>query len=99
MLAKLADKSLLHLNPDGRYAMHELLRRYLATKLAEAGAIEPVRNQHLNYYLKLAEEAEPLLRGPERFIALQQVEAELDNLRAALEWAFECDRADAYLRL
>jgi tetratricopeptide (TPR) repeat protein len=44
------------------------------------------RRRHRDWYLALAERAEPKLRGPEQKRCLDRLELEHDNLRAALEW-------------
>src|SRR5579859_1028258 len=62
LLAALLDKSLMSRNAAGRYDLHELIRQYLGEQLMEAGEVQPIRSQHLAYYLHLAEQAEPELR-------------------------------------
>src|SRR4030095_3148417 len=42
---------------------------------------------HLDYFVSLAEKAEPKLLGAEQPEWLRRLEAEHDNLRAALEWS------------
>src|SRR5687767_10786745 len=63
LLAALLDKSLLRWNGVARYDMHELVRQYASEKLAEASETDPVRYQHLAYFLQLAEQAEQELTG------------------------------------
>ncbi len=102
LLSHLIDKSLvLAEEHDGvmRYRMLETIRQYGREKLLDSGENENVRNRHLNYFLKFAEEAEPKLRGPEQFEWLDRLEIEHDNLRAALDWSFGEGRVEKGLRL
>ncbi|HMA34266.1 MAG TPA: tetratricopeptide repeat protein [Chloroflexia bacterium] len=89
-LASLCEKSLLRHEPGaagaGRYAMLGTIREYAAEQLAERGEDERLRRQHAAYYLALAEEAAPHLRGPAQISWLQRLEREHGNLRAALAW-------------
>ncbi len=57
-----------------------------------------MRTRHLAFFLHLALQAEAALRGPEMVPWLRRLDADVDNLRAALEWSFEAD-PDAALRL
>lgn len=87
-LTHLVDKSLLvkeELGPEARYRMLEPVRQYALQKLEESGEAETIRNSHLRYFLKLAEEAEPKLTSVERDIWRQRLEADYDNLRTALQ--------------
>jgi tetratricopeptide (TPR) repeat protein len=67
--------------------MHELLRQYGQEKLREPGELEQAQGRHLAYYLALAEVAEPQLWGGEQVAWFNRLEAEQDNLRAALSWS------------
>jgi predicted ATPase/DNA-binding CsgD family transcriptional regulator len=77
-----------------RYSMLESTRQYAREKLEEGGEGEEVRRRHAGFFLDLAEEAEPRLRGPEDTEWLERLEVEHDNLRAALSWALEQEGAD-----
>ena len=65
LLAALLDKSLLRWDGAARYDLHELVRQYASEKLEQAGETEALRRQHAEYYLALAEVAEPQLNGAE----------------------------------
>jgi predicted ATPase/DNA-binding CsgD family transcriptional regulator len=82
-----------------RYRMLEPIRQYAREKLEEGGEGEEVRRRHADFYLALAEEAEPRLRGPEDTEWLERLEVDHDNLRAALSWALEGGEAKLGLRL
>ena len=83
----------------GRYEMHELLRQFAAEQLAAAGDADAVRDRHLAFFARLAEEGEPHLFSVDQMVWLAHFEIEHDNLRMAIAWAR--DRADgpAALRL
>jgi non-specific serine/threonine protein kinase len=84
--------------PD-RCRMLATVREYGLERLVEAGEAEVVAEAHAQYYLALAEEAEPHLDGPDQVRWLDTVEADHDNLRAALRWATEPGRSETALRL
>lgn len=102
-LASLVDKSLLRqeVGSDGepRFTMLETLRDYALEKLLESGEAEAVRSRHLAFLLRLAEEAEPQLQGAQQGQWFNRLEAERDNLRAALDYSLTAGRTQVGLRL
>ena len=56
-------------------------------KLLETGEAAWVRDRHRDWFLAFAERAERALQGPDQALWLKRLEAEHDNLRAALEWS------------
>ncbi len=99
VLSALMDKSLLRRTPAGRYELHELLRQYARDKLAESNEEAQIRDRHLAYYLKLAEEADPQLRGAGQLEWLDRLETEHGNLHLAIHWANTAEKVEAGLRL
>jgi predicted ATPase/class 3 adenylate cyclase len=99
-LGRLIDRSLVVVDQSGptRYRMLETIRQYAGERLASAGEVQAMRTRHLAFFLDLALQAEAALRGPEMVPWLRRLDADVDNLRAALEWSFEAD-PDAALRL
>jgi predicted ATPase/class 3 adenylate cyclase len=93
--AGLLDVSLVTVTdgPDGepRVGMLETIREYALERLEQAGDLDDTRRRHAEYYADLAERASEQLRrsGSAELVALDQLEAEHDNLRAALAWALE----------
>jgi predicted ATPase/transcriptional regulator with XRE-family HTH domain/Tfp pilus assembly protein PilF len=63
------------------------MRDYGQEQAQALGEWETLRQRHAAYYLALAEQATPLLQGPEQTIWLARLEEDFDNLRAALHWA------------
>ena len=82
-----------------RYRFLETVRQYGLEKLEESGETEAVRGRHRDWYLQLAERAEPELTGEKQAAWFDQLEAEHDNLRAALDWSQTGGDAHAGLRL
>jgi predicted ATPase/class 3 adenylate cyclase len=102
VLARLVDKSLVLLKDEdgaGRYGVLETIRQYAQDKLSESGEADQVRNQHLSFFLRLAETAEPELWKAEQKHWYDRLERELDNMRAALDWSANREEADPVLRL
>ncbi len=102
LLGGLIDKSLAHMGAAdgmGRYRLLETVRAYARERLAASGADEQVVRRHAAYYLALAEEAEPALWGTQQAAWFRRLDAEQDNLRAALEWALTHDEAVLALRM
>ena len=96
LLTQLVNKSLVVViehsqSSETRYRMLETIRQYAREKLLEAGGSEIIRQQHLNYFTKLAEQAEPELYRSDQLRWLNRLDDELDNLRRALEWALATD--------
>jgi predicted ATPase/transcriptional regulator with XRE-family HTH domain len=81
-----------------RYRMLEPVRQYAREKLEESGEAEASSRRHAGYYLALAERAEPLIRGHEQVRWLDRLEAENDNLRAAIGWSLEAGEAQTAAR-
>jgi predicted ATPase/DNA-binding CsgD family transcriptional regulator len=87
LLASLVDKSLvLVVEEDGeaRYRLLETARQYGREKLDESDEADGVFRRHAEYYLALAEHAEPDPR--EQGTWLERLETEHDNFRVALGW-------------
>ncbi len=108
-VASLVDKSLLQRveqagggsekQEDQRLLMLETIRGYGLETLIASGEGPAARQAHADYFLHLAEEAEPALKGPLLIDWLERLEREHDNLRAALQWSLESGRGEVALRL
>jgi predicted ATPase/DNA-binding SARP family transcriptional activator len=88
-LSNLIDKSLVMVNEsDGemRYRMLEPLREYAREKLHVVQEDDELAARHLAYFMELAERAEPEFTGAEQGAWHKRLEAEHDNVRAALSW-------------
>ena len=103
LLSLLVDKSLIIAETTGkapaRYRLLETIREYALEKLNEAGEAPRLRSRHLELFLARAEEAMPKQFEAYQQLWLNWLEAEHDNLRAALAWALESKRIEAGLRL
>ncbi len=98
-VAGLADVSLITVTEgdDGepRLGMLEMIREYALERLAEAGELEDTRLRHAQYFTAFAEREHGQLDGPAQLTALDRLEADHDNLRAALAWALETRSSDS----
>ncbi|MEV5875638.1 BTAD domain-containing putative transcriptional regulator [Streptomyces sp. NPDC052101] len=94
LLVSLVEKSFLEVS-EGRYRMLETLRAFAAEHVTGGPKL---RDAHAAYCLRLAEHAEPLLRGGDQLPWLARLTAEHANLDAALRHLTRTDTAAA-LRL
>jgi non-specific serine/threonine protein kinase len=79
--------------------MLETTRQYSVEKLKGSGVEESAQNNHLAYFLQLAEEAEGQLIGPNQAQWLNRLEREHDNFRSALRWCMESGKGEEAARM
>jgi predicted ATPase len=102
VLGQLVDKSLVVVDDvDGgvRYRLLETIRQYAREQLDASGDPSAVRRRHADHYVEVAEAAGPDLRGREHLERTNVVTRDIDNLRAALDWAVETPSPEHALRL
>jgi non-specific serine/threonine protein kinase len=90
LLSRLAAKSLVNVTEQGgqaRYGLLETVRQYAREHLERSGEAAHWRDLHLVWCLDLAEHTEAAHRGGQQDVWLARLEAEHDNLRAALTWS------------
>jgi len=102
-LESLVDQSLVIKKemPDGtyRFLMLEAIREYALEHVESSGESAALARRHAQFCLQLAEDAEPLLMSAAREPWLKRLEAEHNNLRAALRWTVESGEIETGLRL
>jgi predicted ATPase/DNA-binding SARP family transcriptional activator len=87
-LASLVEKALVWVTQGGRYQMHELLRQYAQQQLvADPDEQGVIRTHHSTYYLRFLSTRAALLIGRARRVALEEINQEIENVRAAWLWA------------
>lgn len=94
LLYSLEEKSLIEVEhrDQVRYHLLETVRQYAWDKAHEADETGRLEDRHLEFFVRMAEQAEPQLRSAEQPVWLDRLEIELDNLRHALVWALTPDR-------
>jgi len=102
LLEQLINKSLVlreEKHGASRYRMLETMRQYSNEKLVESGESDKIRDDHLEFFLNLAETAMPHLHRLEQIGWLDQIDAEIENMRVALTRAIDNPTAEIALRL
>jgi predicted ATPase/DNA-binding SARP family transcriptional activator len=100
LLVAVVNKSLVQFDGTAaRYRLLEPVRQYERSRLTAPDGAGAIRDRHLHWCAELAEQATPALQGPEPDAWLARLEAEHDNLRAALRWAMDSGNGTAALRL
>lgn len=82
-----------------RWRMLDPIWHFAAQCLAEAGEQELVRQRHAEFFAELAERAEPEIRAGAQSTWRRVLRPDSDNVRTALQWAFESGDAEVALRL
>ena len=92
-LGRLVDRSLVVVAPGEttRYGMLETIRQYANDRLVVSGEAAAERTRHLAWFRRLAADATAGIASPDMVAWLDRVQADLDNLRTALDWAYETD--------
>jgi predicted ATPase len=67
----------------------ETVRQYARERLADSREGEHRRDRHVAHFVALGEEAEPPLTGADQRHWLERLEAEHDNVRAALNFILD----------
>ena len=87
-LSTLVTKSLIRRSGAGRYDLHELIRQFAAEHFAERPEEQTATQaRHGSYYLAFFSQADERLRSAAQREALAELTAEMDNFRAAWDWA------------
>jgi predicted ATPase len=98
-LAALVDKSLLRRTADGRFFMLETIREFSRERLAESDKADETTRRQIEIFADLVERLEPQLRGHGQEDALETLDREHDNIRAAMDYAAELRLAEAEAQL
>jgi predicted ATPase/class 3 adenylate cyclase len=88
VVSALVDKSMLVADRRGRetrYRLLETLRQYAEEQLGYD--LDEYRRRHLHHYVTVAEELDRQLQGPDLGGGIAGFRVEMDNLRAAMQWA------------
>jgi non-specific serine/threonine protein kinase len=104
LVASLADKSLLFQSEatasEPRFLLLETVREFALEELAASGEAEAMQARHAAWCLAMAEEIRPyLFTGSAEIPYLARLDAELDNIRAAIAWLSATKRHGEILRL
>ncbi|MBI5034640.1 MAG: tetratricopeptide repeat protein [Chloroflexi bacterium] len=87
-LAALIGKSLLRRDANERYDLHEMVRQFAEEKLEQAGdEAEQVSKRHTAYYAEFLHQRTPYVRGAQSKQALDEIDADLGNIRGMWQWA------------
>ena len=82
-----------------RFSLLETIREYARERLRESGQWKEAHDRHAAHFLKLAESARAGLEGPSQVAWLDRLEAEHDNLGAAISWLLDQDQPAPALQL
>jgi predicted ATPase/class 3 adenylate cyclase len=94
-LRSLVDKSLVR-HTQERFWMLETIREFALEQLQASGEEPDLRRRHAEHFLALARAARSdLLRGVAQLEWHPRLDADLDNIRAVLDWTFDEDPAVA----
>ncbi len=92
LLTHLVDKSLVFTDESAgeiRYRRLETIRQYSYERLGETDELEAMRDRHLAFFVRFAESVDENLKTGDQMLWQRRMSAELDNLRAALDWGLQ----------
>jgi predicted ATPase/DNA-binding SARP family transcriptional activator len=97
VLQSLVDKSLVR--KSDRFWMLETIGELARERLRASSEAGEMARRHADYFLALAEKAEPALKGPNQGVWLERLEDDHDNLRKSLDWLLESHEPERAARL
>ena len=102
-IGSLRDKSLVR-RGDGaggepRFAMLATIREYALERLDDRGDLAQTCERHARYFADLAEQAEGHLVTADQAVWFDQLDNEVGNLRAVLQWSGDAGRDELGLRV
>ena len=80
---------------SSRYSMLETLRQFARERLDETGRADYWRRKHAEHYAKFARDVGIGFTGPDEFTWVRRLQADLDNVRAAVGWALDHESTEA----
>ncbi|MEV0719160.1 tetratricopeptide repeat protein, partial [Asanoa sp. NPDC050611] len=102
-LASLIESSLITQEPgerEPRFTMLGIIREFALERLRDAGDWKDTHDRHAQHYLAFAERtAPPLGRTSANPRAVDDLESEHDNLRAAMNWFIDTEQLEEAVRL
>jgi predicted ATPase/transcriptional regulator with XRE-family HTH domain len=97
-LTSLLDKSLLVRTFDvtgaARFSLLMMIHDFARARLREMSEESSVRDRHAGYFLKIAEEADGALHGPQETVWLKSLELEHENLLTSLAWLLDREESN-----
>lgn len=88
VLLSLVDRGLLRRSPTGRYHRHPVLWRYAVEKLnTDPHDRDVAHDRHCAYYASFLHQQANELKGNAQKTALEAIETDIENVRAAWRWA------------
>jgi diguanylate cyclase (GGDEF)-like protein len=89
-LSRLLDKSMLQVAKNGRYAIHEVIRRFSLEKLeGDAPSWEKVHRSFLEFYGRFMLDASQNLNGQQQVETLNLINQEIENVLQAWKWSID----------
>jgi len=102
-LELLLDNNLLRppeeIDGEPRLRMLETIREFAQERLTDSGEADAIHCRHAQYFLALAERAETEMHQSLQQACYRRLEAELDNLRAAMSWTLDQGHNELALRI
>jgi len=101
LIPSLVNKSLVVAETEhatARYQLLETIRQFARDQLDEDGRGGQVRLRHADYFLAVSEQTEALIKGDHERDALAIAEADLDNIRRAMDWTLATGQPELAMR-
>ena len=102
VVSTLVDKSLVIADVGGvaaRYRLLDMLRQFAGDRLEASGTSDAIQWRHMEYFVNVAEEAEPNLRGKREHEYRDRIDLEMDNFRLAMQRSLDVGEPEFGMRL